>query len=97
MQGAVNYNDLNDCSNELKKIAEDMKNITSEFINTVNSVSNNSYWMGPAAGNYFTKSKELNPIFDEAYTQVLGYAKFLDNTIKRYQDIDKQVSSLMGF
>ena len=97
MQGAVNYGELNDCSNKLKQIAEDMKDITNEVMNTINGVSNNGYWMGPAAENYIKKSSDLKPIFNEGYIQILGYAGALDDTIKRYQEIDKKISSMMGF
>ena len=95
MQSTINYEMLNSCSNQLKKVANDMQYITDQVSNIVKSIEINEFWVGKGADYFQTQYKNIIPYFNEAYDQVVNYAIFIENTLIKYEQTDIDISKIV--
>lgn len=96
MQNSINYEMLAECSNELRTIAINMQDITSQVSTIVKNIEKNGSWVGDGADYFQQQFRKIEPNFLEAYTQVLNYATTLEDVVNKYKKMDSNISKIIG-
>ena len=95
MKSNVNYELLNECSNELKKVANNMLDRTDQITEIIKGIEKNNFWSGSGADYFQQQYRMLIPFFNEGYDQVVNYALTLENVISGYKFLDETVSKII--
>lgn len=87
----IKYQDVKGYSEEIHKLASDMKDIINEIKNNVNRLKSSGYWEGNASDYYISKTEKLIKNYDEIYVELENSVLYLANVTEGYQEIDETV------
>ena len=87
----ISYEQVNTIASQISQGAKRMQEILNETSQKMESVNQEDTWKSNAAGELYTKYKELSAKFENFYTAVENYSKFLTNTVETYQAADQAI------
>lgn len=83
-----NSDDLRSVSGEIKTQGANFQSVTSEFTQTLNSLS--AEWEGDAFNEFKSRVDDLQPSFEAYYNVINEYADFLMRSADTYDETETQ-------
>lgn len=92
MFSGLSYGEIGNIASQLDSKATSMETILNAVTNELNKVGNDGVWSGAAASVAKEDFDKLKAKFPEFKQAINDCAKYLRNTVERYQAVDKAVS-----
>lgn len=87
----VDYQKLNSCIDNLKRLNKEMNENLNNYVQFGTSLQKNSAWSGIVSDNYTKDINQLHNQIDEINNQILNITSKMQNAYNHYQETEKVV------